>query len=92
MQNQYKNLDDNAYVGEKMNMERVIVMDYVYKHPYRSIVDIADALNMSITTIEEIVNELHNDCKVYIIRDHFVPMHGFVPYDSPLVEPETDYK
>ena len=75
-----------------MNTESSIVLDYVYTHPYRSIVDIADALNMSIATIENIVNELHNEWKVYIIRDHFVPMYGLVPYDSPLVEPENDCK
>ena len=75
-----------------MSTESNIVMDYVFRHPYSSIIDIADALDMSITSIERIVNDLHNEWKVYIVRDHFDPTYGIVPYDSPLVEPETDSK
>ena len=75
-----------------MNTESNIVMDYVYKHPYSSIIDIADGLDMSIKSVEKIVNDLHNEWKVFIIREHFDPMYGSVPYDSPLIEPETESK
>lgn len=77
---------------EKMNTETSIVMDYVCTHPYSSIVDIADALDMNVTSVDKIVNDLHNEWKVFIIRDHFDPLCGLVPYDSPLVEPEIESK
>lgn len=77
---------------EKMNTESNIIMDYVYRHPYSSILDIADALDMNLAGVDKILNELHNEWKVFIIRDHFDPLYGIVPYDSPLVEPETDSK
>ena len=75
-----------------MEPEQATVMDYVYKHPYRSIADIADALNMSVDQVEFIVNNLHNDWKVSIVYDHFDSMYGYTKYDSPLVEPEIDSK
>jgi len=73
-------------------MESARVMEYVYEHPYRSIADIADALNMAVETVEGIIKKLHNDWKVCIVYEHFDPMYGYTKYDSPLVEPEIDSK
>ena len=67
-------------------------MEYVYSHPYRSILDIANALGMTVGAVDRIVNDLHNEWKVFIIRDHFDPFYGIVPYDSPLIEPEIESK
>lgn len=71
-----------------MNDQCQQVLEYVNKHPYRSIAEIADALNMPVNDVETIVNGLHEERRVLVVRDHFVPQYGFVPYDSPLVEPE----
>lgn len=75
-----------------MEPEHARVMDYVYTHPYRSITDIADALNMGVEKVEFIVTNLHNDWKVSIVYDHFDSMYGYTKYDSPLVEPGIDSK
>ena len=72
-----------------MDNEHTTVMEYVYRHPYRSIADIADALDMALGRADEIIEDLHRECRVLIIREHFVPLYGrYVSYDSPLVEPE----
>ena len=75
-----------------MSTEYQTIMDYVYTHPYSSMIDIADALDMTVGSVEKIVGDLHDQWKVFIVRDHYDPMYGIVPYDSPLVEPEIDSK
>lgn len=75
-----------------MDAEAVVILDYVRKHPYRSIKDIAAALGIPAERAERILRKLHDEWNVYVLRDHFVPEYGFVPYESPLVEPESDSK
>ena len=75
-----------------MDAEHVKVMEYVHTHPYRTIADVATALNMALDRVETIAKDLHREWKVYIVHEHYHPQYGFIPYDSPVLEPELDSK
>ena len=75
-----------------MDTEHIRVMEYVNKHPYHTIVDAADALNMAIERVEAIAKDLHREWKILIVHEHYHPQYGFIPYDSPMLEPELDSK
>jgi DNA-binding Lrp family transcriptional regulator len=78
--------------GENMDEEHIRIMEYVNKHPYQTIMDVANALNMTIETVEAIAKDLQMDWKILIVHEHYHPQYGFIPYDSPMLEPEVDSK
>jgi hypothetical protein len=81
----FKKMNDNK-------RDEDAVMEYVRKHPYSSVRDVADALGWPQKKANRVLTAMHNEWRVYLVRGRFdSKSRRTIPYESPLVEIETWY-